>query len=172
MPFSVATLLINFMENSKISTKTCFSMLKHSFQCNLLEKIWCLNFGVTVYHFSTWPKNSTSYLHILFWHFLCCFSSKNLCFHHFHFFFWWSVKFPQKNINQSETRIGEEIFSGILCSEEITPFLNSYQTEKPIVPFMIDDLNKLIVTILSRFIKPGVTKVILTVKSFHAAIFT
>ena len=33
----------------------------------------------------------------------CCFSSKNLCFYHFHFFFWWSIKFPQQNINQSET---------------------------------------------------------------------
>ena len=30
---------LTFMENSKISTKTCFSMLKHSFQYNLLEKI-------------------------------------------------------------------------------------------------------------------------------------
>ena len=46
---------LTFMENSKISTKTCFSMLKHSFQYNLLEKIWFSNFEVTVYHFSTWP---------------------------------------------------------------------------------------------------------------------
>ena len=33
----------------------------------------------------------------------CCFSSKNLCSYHFHFFFWWSIKFPPQNINQSET---------------------------------------------------------------------
>ena len=38
MLFFVATLLTNFVEYFKISTKTCFSMLKHSFQYNLLEK--------------------------------------------------------------------------------------------------------------------------------------
>ena len=30
-------------------------MLKHSFQCILLEKMWCSNFGVTVCHFSAQP---------------------------------------------------------------------------------------------------------------------
>ena len=29
-----------------------------------------------------------------------------MCFYNFHFSFWWSVKFPQHNINQSETWIG------------------------------------------------------------------
>ena len=29
-----------------------------------------------------------------------------MCFYHFHFFFWWSIKFPQQHINQSETWIG------------------------------------------------------------------
>ena len=37
----------------------------------------------------------------------CCFPSKKLCFYHFHFSFWWSIKFPQQNIHQSETRIGD-----------------------------------------------------------------
>ena len=36
----------------------------------------------------------------------CCFPSKKLCFYHFHFSFWWSIKFPQQNIHLSETRIG------------------------------------------------------------------
>ena len=34
------------------------------------------------------------------------FHQKN-CFYHFHFSFWWSIKFPQQNIHQSETRIGD-----------------------------------------------------------------
>ena len=68
MLFSVATLLTNFSENSKILTKTCFSMLKHSFQNNLLEKIWCSNFGVKVYHFSTWPTYpGRLFLKIIYW---------------------------------------------------------------------------------------------------------
>ena len=29
-----------------------------------------------------------------------------MCFYHFYFFFWLSLKFPQQNINQSETWIG------------------------------------------------------------------
>ena len=32
-------------------------------------------------------KNRAYCLHILFLHFCCCFSSKNLCFYHCHFFF-------------------------------------------------------------------------------------
>ena len=37
---------------------------------------------------------------------------------------------------------------------------------------MIDDLKKLVVTILSRLITPGVMKVILTGKCFYVSIFT
>ena len=29
-----------------------------------------------------------------------------MCFYHFHFFFWWSIKFPEQHTNQSETWIG------------------------------------------------------------------
>ena len=35
----------------------------------------------------------------------------NLCYYHFHFFFWWSIEFPQQNINQSETEIGNKKLS-------------------------------------------------------------
>ena len=41
-------------------------------------------------------------LHILPWHFVVVFHQKNV-FLSFHFFFWWSIKFLQQNINQSET---------------------------------------------------------------------
>ena len=40
----------------------------------------------------------------LFWSFW----SKKFCFYNFHFIFWWSIEFLQKNINQSETRIGDK----------------------------------------------------------------
>ena len=42
-------------------------------------------------------KNASYYLHTLSWHFFCycscccCFSSKNLCFYHFHLFFLISI---------------------------------------------------------------------------------
>ena len=29
-----------------------------------------------------------------------------MCFYHFHFFFWWSIKFRQQSINESKTWIG------------------------------------------------------------------
>ena len=41
----------------------------------------------------------------------CCFSSKSF---YFCFFFWWNIKFPQQNINQSETGIGDKIVCGIV----------------------------------------------------------
>ena len=41
----------------------------------------------------------------------CYFSSKNLCFYRFHFLFWWSIKFPQQNINQSVTETGDKKLS-------------------------------------------------------------
>ena len=35
--------------------------------------------------------------------FFCCFSANHMCFYYFNFFFWWSIKSPQQNINQLET---------------------------------------------------------------------
>ena len=49
--------------------------------------------------------------------FFCYFSTKNLflnkidLIYHFYFFFWWSLKFPQENIKQSEIGIGDKKFS-------------------------------------------------------------
>ena len=48
-------------------------------------------------------KNAILCIQILFWHFYCCFSSRHMCFYHFHFFFRWSFNFPQQNIDHSET---------------------------------------------------------------------
>ena len=43
--------------------------------------------------------------------FFCCFSSKKLCFYHFHFFFLISIKFLQQNIKQLETITGDKKLS-------------------------------------------------------------
>ena len=55
-------------------------------------------------------KKAILCLYILFSLFFSFFIKK-LCFYYFHFFSWWSIKFPQQNINQSETRIGDEKLS-------------------------------------------------------------
>ena len=41
----------------------------------------------------------------------CCFSSWNLRFCHFHFFFWRNIKFSQQNICKVKTRIGDHKLS-------------------------------------------------------------
>ena len=61
-------------------------------------------------------KNANSYLHILSWYFFAVFHKK-MCFYHFHFFFWWSIKFPQEYINQSEIEIGDTKLSEELYEE-------------------------------------------------------
>ena len=43
--------------------------------------------------------------------FFCSFSWRHLCFYHFHFFFWWSIKFMQQNTNQLETEICDKKLS-------------------------------------------------------------
>ena len=70
-------------------------------------------------------KNANTCLHILSWHFLLFFST-NLCFLHFHFFLWWSIKFPQQNINQSETGIG-----GRKLSVELYGYVNPPPSPSP-----------------------------------------
>ena len=62
-----------------------------------LSKVWSMLYHASVGGVQN--KNSTLYFHLLVW----------LFFHHkicVHDFFLWSIKFPQQNINQSETWIG------------------------------------------------------------------
>ena len=69
-----------------------------------LSKVWSM-----LHHRSVGQVQNKECYFILsstFLAFWCCFSSKNLPFYHFHFFLWWSIRFPQNNINQSETWIG------------------------------------------------------------------
>ena len=69
-----------------------------------------------------WPEftvnNATLYLRKLSWYFFVFFLF--FCFYHFNFLFWWSIEFPQQNISQSETGIGDRKLSVELCVIEIT----------------------------------------------------
>ena len=40
-----------------------------------------------------------------FWVFFCCFSSKNLCFYHFYFFFWCNIEFPYKILTNQKPEL-------------------------------------------------------------------
>ena len=45
----------------------------------------------------------------------------------------------------------------------MTPFLTLYQTDKPMVPFLAKDLFQLLKSLLRRFLKPNVMKVVKSV---------
>ena len=55
-------------------------------------------------------KITASYFHKILWRFFV-FYQKMFVFIYFISFFWWSIAFPQQNINQSETGIGDKILS-------------------------------------------------------------
>ena len=54
-------------------------------------------------------KNATLNLHVLSWHFFVF--HQKICVLINFIFFWWSIKFRQQNINQSEARIGDKKLS-------------------------------------------------------------
>ena len=67
-----------------------------------LSKVWStLYHGLVGQVHKKMLFNSFIYFFCIF----CWFLSKDSCFYHFHFFRW-SIKFPQQNINQSETWAG------------------------------------------------------------------
>ena len=59
-----------------------------------LSKVWSMLHDGSVGN----KKCCTMFSYTFFLHF-CCFSPLNLCFCHFNFFFWWSIKCPQRNIS-------------------------------------------------------------------------
>ena len=59
-----------------------------------LSKVWSMLHNGSVGN----KKCCTMFSYTFFLHF-CCFSPLNLCFCHFNFFFWWSIKCPQRNIS-------------------------------------------------------------------------
>ena len=74
-----------------------------------ISKVWSM-----LYHGSVGPvqsKNSYFMFTYTLFGIFCCFSSKKMCFYNFHDFFRWNIKFPQQNINQSETGIGHKKLS-------------------------------------------------------------
>ena len=72
------------------------------------------------------------------------FSWINLYFYHFYFVFWWSIEFPQKNIDQSKTGIGDK-----KLSVELYVYLFKVTIEIP-KQYMCEILLKLTVKIPER----------------------
>lgn len=45
-----------------------------------------------------------------------------------------------------------------MVAREITPFLKLYQTDKPMLPFMCNDLTAMLKSLMEKFVKPSVMK--------------
>ena len=100
--YNVTKCLIMLTEKCACSTGNSLSSV---FLC--IFKVWSM-LSITIQWGLVQKKECYFMLKYTFSTFFCyCFSSKNSCFNHFHFLFWWSIKFLQQNINQSETRIGD-----------------------------------------------------------------
>ena len=81
-------------------------IISHRLNILCISKFWSM-----LHHGPLWRVQGKECYFMFKFTFLwlfCCFSSKNLCFYHFRFFFWWSIKFSQQNINQSETGIDDK----------------------------------------------------------------
>ena len=64
--------------------------------------------------------------------FMFTYTFSALGFYHFGFIFWWSIKFPQQNINQSETGIGDkelpvELYDHSLIHQQIVTSNKSFR---------------------------------------------
>lgn len=46
----------------------------------------------------------------------------------------------------------------LMVAREITPFLKLYQTDKPMLPFMCNDLTAMLKSLMEKFVKPSVMK--------------
>ena len=51
------------------------------------------------------------YAYIYYLRIFLLFFIKKICLYYFNFFFWWSIKFRQRDVNQPETRIGDKKLS-------------------------------------------------------------
>ena len=91
-----------FLEISN-TTRVCSSDKMTPIYFLRLSKVWSM-----LHHGSVWLIHKKMLLNtfMYFSGIFRCFSSQNLSFCHFHFFSWWSIRFPQQNFNQSVTWIG------------------------------------------------------------------
>ena len=96
-----------FLQRKKklINSDNIFRVFHWQFFIDYIFSI-SLNFGACCIT-SQWGKVQSKECYFMytdtFWHFYCCFSSRHMCFYHFHFFFRWSFNFPQQSIDHSET---------------------------------------------------------------------
>ena len=93
-------------EHPKILDESCFCYSFWSLLFLQYSKVLTCNISELCGGLVGWVHSKECYF--IFTHtfltFFCSFSSKKMCFYHFHIFFWGSIKFPQQNIiNQSET---------------------------------------------------------------------
>ena len=72
------------------------------------SKVWSI-----LYHGSVgWVKSTECYMFTYtFWAFFIIFHKRFCFFLSFSFLFWWSIKYPQQNINQRETGIDDQRLS-------------------------------------------------------------
>ena len=98
------------LEHPKILDESCFCYSFWSLLFLQYSKVLTCNISELCGGLVGWVHSKECYF--IFTHtfltFFCSFSSKKMCFYHFHIFFWGSIKFPQQNIiNQSETETGD-----------------------------------------------------------------
>ena len=65
-----------------------------------------------------------------------------------------------KSFKTAEKIVGDDLFPAklnffLMVAREMTPFLKSYQSDKPMLPFMNEDLASLLRGLLEKFIKPS-----------------
>lgn len=66
-----------------------------------------------------------------------------------------------KSFKKAEAIVNDDLFPAklqffLMVVREITPFLKLYQTDRPMLPFLCNDLSNLLRGLLEKFIKPSV----------------
>ncbi|XP_056133500.1 cohesin subunit SA-2 [Lampris incognitus] len=68
-----------------------------------------------------------------------------------------------KSFKKTEIIVHDDLFPAklnffLMVAREITPFLKLYQTDKPMLPFMCNDLTTMLKSLMERFVKSSVMK--------------
>lgn len=73
------------------------------------------------------------------------------------------TKLCTKSFKKAEMIVHDDLFPAklhffLMVAREITPFLKLYQTDKPMLPFMCNDLTAMLKSLMEKFDKPSVMK--------------
>ncbi|KAF3854298.1 hypothetical protein F7725_022353 [Dissostichus mawsoni] len=68
-----------------------------------------------------------------------------------------------KSFKTAQMIVQDDLFEAklnffLMVAREVTPFLKLYQTDKPMLPFMSEDLSNILRSLMEKFIKPSVMK--------------